>query len=381
MSNAEAVGVKRSSYIPTLDGWRAVAILAVLGYHSPAFKIGPVHVAILHNYGTQGVDLFFALSGLLICTKLLTEETDTGGISLRAFYLRRVFRILPAAYVYLACVGVLGLLRVIPMPVGPWLAAVFSMTNYYGAYETMRGLHPMYWYTAHFWTLAIEEHFYLALPGLLVLLPRHRKALLAGLILLFTVWYWVFRHGFADRTDLRIDSLLIPAFLAVLLQSDRVTAWFKAWLHPLVAVVLLGIVSVAIAKYGGPFEVMKPLLKVVYPLLIVSTMLHPAGWLGRFLELPPLRWIGKISYSIYLWQQLFFLDERETAAYHSPWLLHALQHLPANMICVFAMASLSYYFVEKPLIRLGHRFVRKPPAPQPPQKRERDVLVASGVGF
>ena len=335
-------------YIPTLDGWRALAILAVLGYHSPAlFGVG-----VLHNYGSQGVDLFFAMSGLLICTKLLQEEEAHGAISLRGFYTRRVFRILPAAFTYLAVVGVLGLLRVVPMPLGAWLAAATSTTNYYAAAVPEHGLD---WYTGHFWTLAVEEHFYLLLPGLLVLFPRGRKWMLAGLIIFFTVWQALWRNGWPQRTDLRIDALLVPALLAVLLRSAEVAMWFRRWLYPVVGVLLVGVVSLAVQKIGGPLEVVKPLLKVCYPLLILSTVLHPAGWLGRVLESAPLRWIGRLSYSIYLWQQLFFLDARETRGYATVW----VQHLPFNLLAVFGMAALSYYLVEKPMIRLGHRWAAR----------------------
>ena len=346
----------RPGYIPTLDGWRAIAILAVLGYHSPAVQIGRFHFGLLHEYGSQGVDLFFAMSGLLICTKLLEEEAQRGAISLRSFYTRRIFRILPAAFTYLAVVGLLGLLHVIPMPVGAWLAALTSTMNYYAAALPEHGLD---WYVGHFWTLAVEEHFYLLLPGLLVLFAKHRRAMLLSLIVAFTVWQACWPNGWPQRTDLRIDALLIPALLAVLLRSQRVVEWFRAWLYPSVAIVLVAVVSLLLAKVKGPLEAVKPLLKVVYPLLILSTILHAKGWLGRVLESAPLRWIGRISYSIYLWQQLFFLDARETREYHSPKALAVLQHLPVSLVAVFAVAALSYYLVEKPLIRVGHRLVQR----------------------
>ena len=343
--------VNSTSYIPTLDGWRAVAILAVLGYHSPAFHIRQMPVGILHDYGSQGVDLFFAISGLLICSKLLREEASSGSISLKKFYIRRVFRILPAAYVYLCLVGILAMLRAIPLQSGAWLSAAFSSINYYAAIHAGQ---RMSWYVGHFWSLAVEEHFYLFLPGLLVLLRSYRKTALAALIIFFAIWQAMFPHGWPQRTDLKIDALLVPALLAVLLQSEKVSAWFQSWLHPVTAIALLVVVSVAIARIGRPLDVVKPLLKVVYPLLILSTMLRPSGWFGRCLEFAPLRWIGRISYSIYLWQQLFFLDERETASYHSPRLLALTQHFPINLLAVFIAATLSYYLIEKPMIRIGH---------------------------
>jgi peptidoglycan/LPS O-acetylase OafA/YrhL len=163
----------------------------------------------------------------------------------------------------------------------------------------------------------------------------------------------VWHNGWPQRTDLRIDALLIPALLALVLRSERVARWFGQWLYPAVGVVLVGLLSIAIQKLPGPLEVVKPLLKVCYPLLILSTVLHAGGWAGRALESAPLRWIGRLSYSIYLWQQMFFLDARETRGYPTVW----AQHLPFNLVAVFGMAALSYYFVEKPMIRLGHRWI------------------------
>ena len=348
----------RRSYIPTLDGWRAIAILAVLGYHSPTLHLGPVSTQVLHNYGSQGVDLFFAISGLLICTRLLMEEQQTGSILLAGFYTRRVFRILPPALVFLGVVGILGLLHVIPNPLSEWLSALFSVRNYYHAHR-VEGLPDPGWYTGHFWSLAIEEHFYLLLPGLLILFRRHRGVMLGILILFFTIWQAIFITGWPQRTDLRIDSLLIPAFLAVLLRSERVIAWFRRWLYPMVAALVLGAVLAAIARFGGELNAVKPLLKVAYPLLILSTILRPAGWLGRILEWGPLRWIGRISYSIYLWQQLFFLDQREMHGQFAGWPLGGIQHLPWNFIAVFVMATLSYYLIERPLIQVGHRLASR----------------------
>ena len=351
-------GEGKSSYIPTLDGWRAIAILAVLGYHSPALHLGPLNTEALHNYGSQGVDLFFAISGLLICTRLLVEEQRSGSISLKSFYLRRLFRILPPALVFLLVVAILGLLHIIPNPLPDWLAALFSVRNYYHA-QHIAGPPDPGWYTGHFWSLAIEEHFYLFLPGLLVLFPRRRRTILVALILFFTIWQAIFRDGWPPRTDLRIDALLIPAFLAILLRSERVVAWFRRWLYPIVAIILLAAALAAIVKFSVVLDPVKPLIKIVYPLLILSTILRPQGWLGRILELPFLRWIGHISYSIYLWQQLFFLDAREMGANFAAWPLGPIQHLPWNLIAVFLAATLSYYCVEKPLVKVSHRLANR----------------------
>src|SRR5450759_1578168 len=97
---------KTSRYIPTLDGWRAVAIGLVLFSHT---RLPHGFLASLSPYGAIGVHVFFAISGFLITFRLLEEYRLFGAISLRAFYLRRFFRILPPAFGYLACAALLGL--------------------------------------------------------------------------------------------------------------------------------------------------------------------------------------------------------------------------------------------------------------------------------
>lgn len=91
-----------------------------------------------------------------------------------------------------------------------------------------------------------------------------------------------------------------------------------------------------------------------FPLMVITTMLHPEAWIGRLLETRPFLFIGRISYSLYLWQELFFLHRKDDSS------LRFLQSAPWNLIAVLVCAILSYYVVEKPLMRLGHRLA--PPA-------------------
>ena len=86
-----------------------------------------------------------------------------------------------------------------------------------------------------------------------------------------------------------------------------------------------------------------------FPLVIMSTMLHPEGWLGRLLETRVFTYFGRLSYSLYLWQQIFFLHRPETSV------LRYVQGWPVNLIGAILCAMLSYYFVEKPMMKLGHR--------------------------
>src|SRR5271168_4566722 len=135
-------------------------------------------------YGALGVDLFFAISGFLITSRLIEERRIDGTISLKAFYVRRFFRIIPPAFAYLACAAVLGLaLGWIPMNFGQLAASACFYRNYY----SMGVEHS--WYTGHFWSLAVEEHFYLLWPALLVWAGVKRGRILAP-ALAFGVAIW-----------------------------------------------------------------------------------------------------------------------------------------------------------------------------------------------
>jgi peptidoglycan/LPS O-acetylase OafA/YrhL len=213
---------EKVGYIPTLDGWRAVAIIGVFFAHSKNGVlpwIGHRMGSILWANGGHGVDLFFAISGLLICSRLLDEEKRFGRISLRGFYVRRAFRILPPAIVFLSVIGVLSLAGVLAVSKLDWFASLFFFRNYTVSLSPP-AMH--WWFTSHFWSLSVEEHFYLILPGVLVFLPRWRLSALAVLITAVELCKWYFFHRthvdhdlFSFHSEIRLDTLLIPAFLAV----------------------------------------------------------------------------------------------------------------------------------------------------------------------
>lgn len=148
----------RVGYLPSLDGWRAIAISAVLLDHSAVlpWRFARHH---LQNKGADGVWLFFAISGLLICSRLLNEEKRNGKISLPNFYIRRSFRIFPASFTFLAILLGLEALKIIPLNHSAWLSALLFCRNYWSYF--MQSGDSGTWFTSHFWSLAVEEHFYL----------------------------------------------------------------------------------------------------------------------------------------------------------------------------------------------------------------------------
>jgi len=361
----------RIGYIPTLDGWRAFAVFSVILYHDNLHRFGPFSDSLIHNYGSMGVDLFFAISGILICSRLLDEEYSHHQISLSGFYVRRFCRILPPAWLYLAVLALLGVVDLVHVGFSGWLAALLFVENYYLAHIQSADLSA---FTSHFWSLAIEEHFYLILPGILVLFRARRISVLVWLIAAFSAyrlmlhshpgWFeYMAGKGATQRTELRINALLFPALLAILLRKPDFHRFATRWLKPVIVIPALMAVFAA-AYFAAPkppspySSLFVNLTSFGFPFLIVCTMLHPASYVSRFLELAPLRHLGKISYSIYLWQQLFFV--REQGSMGVQWPLSLAQNWPWCLVGVLLIANASYYFVERPFMRLGHRLA--PPA-------------------
>lgn len=349
----------RPGYIASLDGWRAVAILWVVSSHNQPWNIGWISNHWLRATGYRGVQLFFALSGFLICTRLLREEKMFGSISLRSFYTRRVFRIQPAALTYLAVLSLLMLIGTVPRAWAAVAGAALMIRNVFPVRE-------LNWDTAHYWSLAVEEHFYLLLPGFLVLCKRHRLRIMSALVVAFEVWriYVLHTPALRDpaadtymRTDMVLGGLLLGCVFAIALMRHELSAFASTYLTPWLALFYTGIVFTRLALHHSNLD--HALEITVYPLLIVATALHPESWITRFLELAPIRFVGRISYSLYLWQELFF-------NYFVPAAPHTFRsHGYLCWCAAFGCAIGSYYLIETPLIRRGHRIAKRFDAPRP----------------
>jgi peptidoglycan/LPS O-acetylase OafA/YrhL len=346
--NTKVAG-KRLGYIPTLDGWRAISIILVLFFHSNISGATSIFRPVLEElnaYGQSGVYIFFAISGLLICGRLLQEENKSGRINLHNFYIRRALRILPAALLYLLTIA--SLASILGVTKLEWFSALFFFRNY-----SVTGPPQSYWFTGHFWSLAVEEHFYLLLPGIMLFFPKGRAFVLGGLTCGVMIWRtWLSHQPYTVpigyRTDTILDVLLIAALVAIAANHDRYGAYLRRLLTPVASIGLVAAYATLLVTH---IRLSITLKAIVLPLLVLSTSRNPSSALGRILELAPLRWVGRLSYSLYLWQQLFFCDRWWTG----PLPLGMLQEWPMKIILLFACAATSYYAIERPLVRLSHR--------------------------
>ncbi len=336
-------------YIPTLDGLRAVAILLVIASHTVSHVDHP-RIAIL---GHVGVLIFFALSGYLITTRLVQEFDTHGRISLRNFYVRRVFRILPPSIFYLGVIWILWRVGLVVCSGEAIRSALLLYLNY-------ADLGDAGWRVAHFWSLAVEEHFYLFWPALLIGFGVRKgwrtAATLAAIVIVWRVIddrFLIVSRLFhapnlvdnSGRTDLIADALFWGCCLAFVLR----TSWISLGKLQSTVIAVAAFCSIlAIVFFQLPHAYIP--LYLAPSVMLGAIVANPLAPLGRFLELPPLRYIGKLSYSLYIWQQLFVSQA------HIP--------LALALAAIAGCALISYYCIEQPCIRFGRRFTHKvaPPA-------------------
>ena len=350
------------SHLPSLDGIRAMAVLLVVFYHMQVPGID----------GGAGVLVFFVLSGFLITWLLLKEEERFGEISLRLFYLRRTLRIFPAFYVFwFLLVGSLVFFSKRLM-IAQTICSFLYLNNYYQAIfgDPNTGL-------SHTWSLGVEEQFYLLWPVTFLMLKDNLRRVRFLLIAIAAVWIyremlvfvWHAPQGYIyEAFETRADHLMIGCFLAVALR-ERI--WIRVWRFlvssPSMIWVTFGCLvcsSVTGYRFGSLYRdsasfIVDPILTAVF---MVQAIAFRSGALGSVANWRAVRYLGVISYSIYLYHQIT---------------IHTVQKLTrswpvispvASILAVIAVASASYWLVERPVQRMKTRFL-----PGKPQTNERAV--------
>jgi peptidoglycan/LPS O-acetylase OafA/YrhL len=323
--------------IPSLDGLRAVAILMVILRHALRRRQLPHALFPLARYGGFGVSVFFVISGFLITALLLKEHEKTGTISLRKFYARRAYRILPASSVVILLIAVFWHDTVGPRNL---LCSLFYVQDFNPQAS---------WPLAHMWSLAVEEQFYFLWPFLLLTFFRHRgKVAMAAVVIapLFraTSGFMGFHHAEARWFPSAMDGLAMGCLLAI--YKDRIASW-SVTTDRLFLPVLAG--TLLLANFSYPPGVQPLLVLSLENFGIAFCVDNCIRHRYRVLNCTPLVWVSTLSYSIYLIQMLFFRSPPT----------HVVEKLPINLFCIVAAAVACHYLVERPFLMLRDSRRRK----------------------
>jgi peptidoglycan/LPS O-acetylase OafA/YrhL len=344
--------------IPSLDGLRALSILIVILSHTKALLPAAITRSGLFRYliggGLHGVQIFFVISGYLITTLLLREFRKTNAISLKRFYARRALRIFPPFYAYLALLGVLWIGGIVVEHWPTFLAAATYSVTYLPD--------PRGWFLMHTWSLSVEEQFYLLWPALLVWSCRGKSGAwialgvvlampLVRLMLFYSSVHLVRNVERGIVTMSSADTLMVGCLLALLKGNSRWERIHRQWINAASACALavIGLIVVPFLgvklRAGACEPVLIALGNTITSLCIGGTLLYSVenaqSVAGRMLNLGPIRHIGVISYSLYIWQQLFTSGDFFTGPY--------------IYLFIFAVAEASFWLIERPAQKLRAR--------------------------
>jgi len=286
-----------------IDSWRVFAVGLVIIDHLMLYNarfaglMTSHHLGFASDYGTTGVFIYFFISGLVVSKTCLEEKARDGDFSVKGFYIRRIYRIVPPLLFYLAGCSFLSALGLIDFSRGDFFRSAAYLCN--------TTLVNCGWYVIHTWSLAFEEQFYLCFPILFCMIELHRPRWLAAIIVIpiallpfmFSTTSWIGKTGFVT-----IYGLFSAGYLAARYQRFLPALLNSRWVAP------LGLAAAVIAffpiSYFPNFFVQK-FFQFLYvpaiPLLVLATGAN--GILRRFLSLSWLSYVGRATYSIYLWQE------------------------------------------------------------------------------
>jgi peptidoglycan/LPS O-acetylase OafA/YrhL len=334
-------------HLPQLDGLRGIAITLVTLGHLASFSLHR-WVAVANAFAQLGVLLFFVLSGFLITTLVTAEKQKNDSVNLASFYSRRILRLAPAFLAFMAAVICLMFMNLIPRIPGYEIAACFLyMRNIFGRNEAV----------AHLWSLSLEEQFYIAWPPLVKLLAPNRLIIISisGTVIL-CVWRAVamsmhlfdYNMGiYYMRPYFRFDSILVGCCLALCLRYRPLASeQFQSMFKRIPTALIWGLVCVWTLigqTLSSPMYITVQMLGVTW-LLFRAISAETSG----ILTASPLKFLGKLSYSLYLWQQIFLVTTFQQ------WGI--VGKFPFNVITCFIIALVSYFGVERPFLKLKTRW-------------------------
>ncbi|WP_423149693.1 acyltransferase family protein [Rubrolithibacter danxiaensis] len=339
--------------IPSLNGFRAIAILIVVVAHLNRMDNIPdslrSFITFYFHDGKMGVRIFFVLSGFLITTLLIKEQFLKQKISLRNFYVRRSLRIIPALFIFLLFTYFFSIYYKIPITGTAFLSAFLYLTNFqFFAVPSI---------LTHTWSLAVEEQYYLIWP---VLFKKFNRILipLTLTIICFTPFISVLAYIYPAYKNYLLapfwgnaNAIFIGSIFAILgakniLTYNLIQANIK-WIIP-VCIIVFWIIEHFMynGMYGKLLLPVGPTLGSAAMALLIFIGAHNVGNGFKFLNNAIIDYIAKISYSIYLWQQIFTQGH-----YNLPTNL-----FPYNLIFIMLFSMLSYYLVERFFLKVKSRY-------------------------
>ena len=342
----------KAGYAPGLDGTRAIAVLVVLIAHFGLSHIIP---------GGFGVTIFFFISGFLITRLLIAEQEGSGKVQFGKFYARRALRLLPALFAFLA----ITTLMFLPFGIAPTLLETFSAAFYLHNYFSLATEHlgivsHMPW--GHLWSLAVEEHFYIFYPLLFAALPKrsHLLAALAFIIVGCLAWRLIAIYGLNfpldypyKASDARLDSIGWGCLLAVTLDAAGKDSWMKKLIGFWPTLFAGALLAASFLLHSDEFrETIRYSIQgaALFVGILNLFFWRPLSFGAAVLEAASLRFIGRLSYSLYLWHMPIADYLSQTVKDAGPGLMIL------GFTCSFLAACLSYYLIERPFLGLRQKF-------------------------
>jgi peptidoglycan/LPS O-acetylase OafA/YrhL len=334
--------------LPSLNGLRALSVGLVLAGHMTGTRhLGWMPQA-FEDFAYLGVVVFFVISGFLITSLLIRERGATGRISLKLFYMRRAIRIFPAAYAFMVVISLLWCAGIVRLKPNDLLHAASYTVNLYPCAA---------WPIAHLWSLSVEEQFYLLWPfAVFVLGPRRSGLAAAGMMLLGPVARtaaWLLLRGTVYRSlpmfPMVADSLAAGCLLAELRPWLETQSWYLRLFRPAYSCAMLAaviVVNQVLVSYTITDIFGRTMINIFLAILVHRSVFCAEDRVGRVLNWKPFASIGVLSYSIYVWQQIFL------NRYSNSW----WTAFPENLALSIAAALASYVLLEKPFLRLRARF-------------------------
>lgn len=347
------------AYLPSLDGWRAVAIIIVILGHAK-LTVSPTSLyykfAETFIYAELGVKIFFVLSGFLITTLLIKEFIKNGKINISHFFLKRVLRIFPVLHLYLVVILILNQIFNLGLNSDHFLGPILYINNF--------NIFSGTWLTGHTWSLAVEEQFYLIWPLLFSLLTKNLwifcLTIILAVPLLKVLWY--FRPSYYEPTAgpflANADAIFSGALLAILAFKSFFKKNKKIWTRKGIDLVFISIIFISVFCVNrGYFGLLfypcsSTICNIMICLLFLRTIIGTKTLLYKFLNKRAMIHLGLISYSLYIWQQLFLVPTDNYAGRFNT------IRFPLNIIVALIIAYLSYHYFEKYFLKFKGKYIK-----------------------